>query len=467
MAGLALEVAWKWLMAFAIVVISGSLFDQLLLLGESALQTAIVLAFYIYCFLCLFCASKHKLFHVLAIPVFTQFLHLFQKYSFPAGANSLWRIMPFLILCAYFFHFLLQKPAVLSDLEKWFLTFWIIFQTFFLLISPNLENIAGGGFLIFLLLLPCYFIYLKAVSQANDFRSALEMYFFILFMTLGIGTFGLIFAGAIYKGSENLLATRNIADTNVTMAYFILLWPLTLLYAFGNAGNWLSQLCCFAIFISIVIFSFSRGAVLLITPYLFITAFITRIKVRFWSLAMLTFLVLTYWSDLSTQWKDLDMAYFWTLRFGDVVASNSILAKLQQTSGRAEIHEIAYELFLSRPLSGHGTGSFEILGPGYREAHSLFFTLLAEQGSIGTLAMYGMYFYFIIILSKTVATDRKYALLLTSLIFYLLFNHSVGSVFVILPAKSVTINCIAPVLLMCLYFYANSILTSKTELAET
>ena len=464
MAGLVFEIVWKSSIALLIVMALGKFFDQLFTFGESVWQSIIVLAFYGYCCISLFTRSKHKLFHVLAIPIFTQFLHLFQKYAFPAGANSLWRLMPFVILSAYFLHFFCLKPPQLNAAEKWFLALWNTFQTASLLISPNLENIALGGFLIFLLVLPSYFAYLKMASKAQDFRPQIEMYCFLLYLILGIGTFGLVFAGAIYKGSDNLLATRNITDTNVTMAYFILLWPFALLYAFGNAGNWIYRLCCFAIFISIVIFSFSRGAVILIFPYLLISAYIVRDKIRVWNLLIPAPIALLYIPDLSKLWTELDMGYFWTLRFSETSGVDSVFTKLQQTSGRAEIHDIAYQLFLEKPLLGHGTGSFEVIGPGYREAHSLFYTLLAEQGLVGVLATYGVYLYFILLLFQYTLIDRKYALLLISLSFYLLFNHSVGSVFVILPAKSVTINFIAPMLLLCIYFYANQ---AQNEQAET
>lgn len=463
MVGLVLEIVWKSSIALLVVMVLGRFFDQLLTFGESVWQSIIVLAFYVYCCISLFTSSKHKLFHMLALPVFTQFLHLFQKYAFPAGANSLWRLMPFIILTAYFLHFFYLKPPQLNHSEKWFLTLWSIFQAAFLLISPNLENIALGGFLIFLVVLPSYFGYLQMASKAQDFRPLIEMYGFLLYFILGIGTFGLVFAGAIYKGSDNLLATRNITDTNVTMAYFILLFPLALLYAFGKAGNWVFRLGCFAVFVSIVIFSFSRGAVILICPYLLTSAYIVRDKIRVWNLLIPAPIAFLYIPDLTKLWTELDMDYFWGLRFGDTAAVESIFTKLQQTSGRAEIHDIAYQLFLEKPLLGHGTGSFEILGPGYREAHSLFFTLLAEQGLVGVLATYGVYLYFILFLSKRIAIDRKYALLLTGLMFYLLFNHSVGSVFVILPAKSVTINFIAPMLLLSLYFYAKSVQTVQVE----
>ncbi|MCF0042162.1 O-antigen ligase family protein [Dyadobacter fanqingshengii] len=457
MVKLGFEIFKKMLVAVAIVSIFGKFFDQLLTFGENEMQTAVVLTCYVYCIISLFSFSRHKLFHVLAVPVLTQFLHLFQKYSFPAGANSIWRLMPFLILICYFLYFFIQKSAGLSKGEKLFLASWIILQTFYLLISPNLANIAFGGLLLFLLTLPCYFSYLKVVSAASHFQQNLEMYLCTLYIILGFGTFGLVIAGAGYKGSDNLLATRNITDTNVTMAYFILLWPFVLLYAARNGLNILRKLALSAIFLNVVIFSFSRGAVLLIAPYMLVTIFLIGNAKRFWSILLLLTLVISLFPSFISGYADWDMAYFWTLRFGDIMTTDSVLNKLQQASGRAEIHEIAYNLFLSKPLTGHGTGSFEVLGPGYREAHSLFYTLLAENGLIGLICLYSLLFSLLVLLLSVSLKSRKHALMPVSLLFYLAFNHTVGSVFVILPAKSVTINCLAPILLMCLYFYANSI----------
>lgn len=457
MAGLVIEVFQKSMVSLIIVWMCGKFFGDMLTFGESELQTIMVFACYVYCVISLFLPSRHKLFHVLAVPVFTQFLHLFQKYSFPAGANSIWRLMPFLILNVYFQYAFLRKDFTLSKDTKLFLCFWLFIQTFFLVISPNFEHIVFGGLLLFLLTLPGYFNYLHLAASASDFGENLEMYLCALYVLLGIGTFGLIIAGAAYKGSDNLLATRNISDTNVTMAYFILLWPFALLYANRNSSPFLVRLALFGILLSVVIFSFSRGAVFLILPYMLLTSFIAGNGLRFWFLILLMVPVVYFFPNLISGYKDSDMAYFWTLRFGDMSASNSVLDKLQQVSGRAEIHKIAYHLFLSEPLIGHGTGSFEVMGPGYREAHSLFYTLLAENGLIGLFYTYGLLFTLLIVLLSVLNLDKKYGLLSVSLLFYLAFNHTVGSVFVILPAKSVTINCLAPILLMCLYFYAQSI----------
>ena len=464
MVELGFEILKKALAALTLVSIFGKIFDQLLTFGDNELQTAVVLTCYVYFVINLFSDSKHKLFHVLAVPVFTQFLHLFQRYSFPAGANSVWRLMPFLILFCYLLYAFIQKPARLSLAEKYFLAFWIIIQAFYLLISANLEHIGFGGIILFLLTLPCCFMYLKSASTAIHFQQSLEMYLCTLYIILGLGTFGLVMAGAGYKGSDNLLATRNITDTNVTMAYFILLWPFVLLYTTRIASNIFLRLALSAILLSVVILSFSRGAVLLIAPYMLITTFLIGNIMRLGWILLLLILAIYTFPGLISGYAEWDMAYFWTLRFGDMVTPGPILSKLQQASGRAEIHEIAYNLFLSKPLTGHGTGSFEVLGPGYREAHSLLFTLLAENGLIGLACMYGLLCSLLVLLLSVSRNNQKHALLPVSLIFYLAFNHTVGSVFVILPAKSVTINCFAPILLMCLYFYAKSIQAGNAAL---
>ena len=457
MAGLIIDIIKKLLISLLIVSALGKVFDQLLTFGESELQSLVVLTFYVYCALSLFLASDHKLFHVIALPFFTQFIHLFQRYSFEGGANSIWRLLPFVLLCIYFIHFFTLKTNALTYSEKWFLVFWIVFNVFFLAISPNLGNILYGGFLLFLVILPFYFTYLATVSKAIDFSKSLEMYFFLLYIILSTGTFGLVVAGASYKGSENLLATRNITDTNVTMAYFILLWPLVLLFCASSRYYILLILSCIVIFASIVLISFSRGAVMLITPYLLVSTAMIIGQARFWTILIIGLFGGLYFANVTDAMKDWDMTYFWTLRFGDIFTTGSVLTKLQETSGRSEIHAIAYNLFQISPIYGHGIASFEVLGPGYREAHSLFYTLLAEQGLIGLICIYGMYFSLIATLFQVVTLNLDYAVLLIGLLFYLIFNHTVGSVFVILPAKSVTVTCIAPMLLLCLYFYGKNV----------
>ncbi|TLU98327.1 O-antigen ligase family protein [Dyadobacter luticola] len=439
-----------------IVLIVSQIFPDLLIFGESTFQTIIVLTCYLYVALALFGPSRHRLFHVLSIPVFSQFLHLFQKYAFTAGANSGWRLLPFIMLLMYFFNFFLKVNVHLSRNEKLFLLTWITTQLGFLTISPNLANTVFGGLLFYLAILPLFFLYLHTLSEATDFQSKMEMYLCLLYFILGFGTFGLIFAGAAYKGSDNLLVTRNISDTNVTMAYFILLWPFALLFFQRNRLPTYILITLLGIFVGIVIFSFSRGAVFIVAPYLFITTGIIFQRRQIVWLAGALLVISFFFKNITHAFEDQGLGYSWGLRFGGAAAPLAAVQKLQASSGRAEIHAIAYDLFLKSPLFGHGTGSFEMLGPGYREAHSLLFTLLAEQGLIGTLYFYILLAILALTLIHATRLDKRYWLLTISLLFYLIFNHTVGSVFVIIPGKSITINCIAPILLLCLFFYSRS-----------
>lgn len=467
MVGLIGEIVKRILFSLLLVSGAGFLFNKILSVGENPFQSIVVLSFYVYCILSLFTFSTHKLFHVLSLPVLTQFIHIFQKYTFTTGANSIWRLFPFIILNFYLINFFLRQRVVFSQKNKLFIFFWLVVNIFFIFISSNLKNIIWGGILLYLFILPLLFAYLKHTIQAIDFNAEIEMYLCLLFIILGLGTFGLVFAGAGYKGSNNLLATRNIADTNVTMAYFILLWPFVLLCCSRRLVSQLFKFAMLLIFSGVVILSFSRGALLIVIPYLVITVLLSKNFLGLKWLIPLLILITIYSSKIGGFLEKQDLTYFWKLRFGDITSLESLLAKLESISGRAEIHQVAYSLFLHQPFIGHGIGSFEILGPGYREAHSMWFTLLAEQGLTGAIYVYGIFITLSVFLAKlTLKTETKYSVLLVSLLFYLLFNHTVGSVFVILPGKSITVNCIAPILIMCLYFYAKSI-DNVTSFNET
>ena len=465
MAELVIDIGRRSLISLLLVFGAVVIFSDLLKIGENRFQSFVVLFFYCYCFVSLFCYSQHKLFHVLAIPVLTQFIQIFQKYSFTAGANSIWRLLPFLILDVYLLHFLLKKGNQLSADYKTLILSWIAFNTFFLFISPNLSNIIGGGILLYLITIPLFFVYLSLTIQADDFMQELEKYLCLLFLILGLGTIGLVFAGAGYKGSDNLLATRNIADTNVTMAYFILLWPFVLLYSARNSWYFPGKLSVMFLFITVVALSFSRGAVFLVIPYILITTVASGSFLHFKWIIPFIILGFFYRFELSAFLEQQDLFYFWRLRFADVGSVNTILSRLESVSGRLEIHNTAYNLFLKSPVTGHGIGSFEVLGPGYREAHSLWFTLLAEEGIAGVLFLYGILLQLaILLIDLMIRAGREFSVLLTSFIFFLLFNHTVGSTFIILPGKSITVNCIAPLLLICLYFYSIKL---KIELSAT
>lgn len=82
MVKLGFEIFKKMLVAVAIVSIFGKFFDQLLTFGENEMQTAVVLTCYVYCIISLFSFSRHKLFHVLAVPVLSNFCIYFKNIHF-------------------------------------------------------------------------------------------------------------------------------------------------------------------------------------------------------------------------------------------------------------------------------------------------------------------------------------------------------------------------------------------------
>jgi O-antigen ligase len=199
-----------------------------------------------------------------------------------------------------------------------------------------------------------------------------------------------------------------------------------------------------------VTLSFSRGALFIVAPYIACSLLFGG-GWKYFVCIGITFTGIYLAFDDIIQLVNADLAYSWQLRLGELQSMGNLLGKLQEASGRADLHRLAMDLFLESPLYGHGIASFEALGPGYREAHSMYFTILAEQGMLGIVFMYGL----ILILAKYTLTGASLTILL-ALTAYLVFVHSVGYVFVIIPSKSLTINCIAPILLICIYHYACS-----------
>lgn len=449
MAELIADIIKKWVTAILLGLLFMGILHPSIHLGDGFSHQVLIFSILIYCLMILFIPSRHILFHVLSIPFITQFLHIFQKYSFPAGANSIWRLLPFLFLLIYFLHHFLHHPLHIQKNKVLFLVSWICFSIFFLIISPHLPNIIAGGTLLYVLILPSYFLYLQQASIHSQFRTNLEMYLCILFIVLAFGTFCLIHLASTYQGSDNLLVTRNIADTNITMAYFILLWPFALNHSNQPKSHAMIQIVIIFQFAGLVLFSFSRGAFILIIPYLLATLYLQHRKSTVKWIAFIAGLAYLYRSRLQNMELHHDMTYFWSLRFSDTWIQSDFWNRIQHHSGRVDIQQIAYTLFLDSPMMGHGIGSFEILGPGFREAHSMFYTLLAEVGAAGSIYFYSIFIFLSIFLCK----DK---IMLSALIFFLLFNHTVGMVFIIIPAKSISINCVAPILLLCIYFYTSS-----------
>lgn len=117
------------------------MFDSLRIFGGSAFQTVFVFGCYSYCIAVLIIPSEHKLFYVLSMPVLSQFLHLFQRYDFPAGANSLWRLLPFVLVDLYMLSVLIRFKTTLTSMEKSLTVSWVAFNFLSIAISPNLAGI--------------------------------------------------------------------------------------------------------------------------------------------------------------------------------------------------------------------------------------------------------------------------------------------------------------------------------------
>lgn len=460
------DIVQKIAVSLALTAILVLLVRNLLLIGENTFQSFGVILFIIYTIISLFTQSRHKLFFVLAVPVFAQFFHIFQRYHFATGGNSLWRLIPFILLDLYLLYFLAGSAAKYNGRHALIIMIWLISSCLFISISPNLSQILFVGIIMYVLTIPLLFLYIDIASQATNFRTETEKYITILFIIFCLGSIGLVYMGAGYKGTDNLLATRNIADTNTTMAYFILLWPFSIQYAISAKWSALSKIGLIAIFLTIVILSFSRGALLIVLPYILLTCISSSAFINFRWIIPASLVIYFYSSDLSAFIGQLDLMYFWTLRFADIGSLSALINNLEKLSGRSEIHEVAYQLFRERPLFGHGISSFEVLGPGYREAHSLWYTLLAEQGIIGTTIIYGLFAGLVLTLILNTTSFQAINFLL-SVIFFLIFNHSVGSTFVILTAKSISINCIAPMLLISIYFHSVSSKNQETSIAAT
>jgi O-antigen ligase len=460
------EIIQKIAISLALTAILSMLAMNLLHLGESSFQSLGVIFFIIYTVVSLFTFSRHKLFFVLSVPIFAQFFHIFQRYHFSTGGNSLWRLIPFIILDTYLVHFLASTPRRSGGNYSVVILIWLISSSLFLAISPNLSQIVFGGIVMYVLTIPLLFVYLHTAAQATDFSKETEKYVSILFVLFCLGSIGLVYLGAGYKGTDNLWATRNIADTNTTMAYFILLWPFSIQHAVKAQWSALGKIALTALFLAIVTLSFSRGALLIVLPYILLTCMNNPGFINFKWIIPLGVSVCFYFSDILTYISQLDLMYFWTLRFADIGSFSVMVNNLDRLSGRSEIHETAYQLFKQKPLFGHGTGSFEVLGPGYREAHSLWFTLLAEQGMMGVTLIYSLLCGLLFTLIRNRHATRNTNFLL-SLIFFLIFNHTVGSTFVILTGKSISINCIAPMLLLVIYFHSKSQKEGENSIAAT
>ena len=393
---------------------------------------------------------------IILIPFLQQFYHIILGWEIAPGANSFLRLLPIIAMDVRILILLNNSNFTVSKIERTFLIFWLLFCSIWIIISPNFLNSGLGTTLIFFISIPTMYFFIKSHTQLFNNNIALLFDSFIVgYIILAVGTLALPFVGLQYHNSESFLVTRNIADSNMVMAYLILMFPFVI-ESVSITNKWLSPIIII-LFILNTLLSFSRGSLILAVPLLLYSLFVQKIKLKNIILPFFALFLLFNYIFLIK----FDFIYLWSIRFNAVI--NDIPSFYKESlnliffgtaeSGREDIRSVALKMFYEKPIIGNGFNSFQFFG-GYGEAHSIFYNTLAENGIVGIIILISA---FSLVLKNlfTWAIHEKSGfakLYLVSYILFIIFNLNVNGAFYSVTTNDLKITFLGTILFLFIAF---------------
>lgn len=336
---------------------------------------------------------------VVAAPFLTQYYQTALGWDVPNGATSLIRILPFAAMLALILPDLpdairrLSRNEQIAGLLVMLLAFgaWVG--------NADQTSIGWVGFGFLGVLAPGLFAWVQGVL-ARDRETAqtwLLAALTLAFAGLCLGTLVVIRFGLSMGigGSAGLLGLRNVSDFNTVISYLILLWPFAMIGASRVGTPVVGMLA--AAFLAASFVGLSRVGIVA-GPVLVIVSLAMLYGRRPLKMAGVlgTFAVLGFGLWMALPNREM-LAKNWSARFNVVSMDQAfqVLERVQpggeDSQSRDEIREEGLRLFRSDPVLGQGFGGFASASQvGYGDAHSLFFTTLAEFGVVGFAVGYGL-----------------------------------------------------------------------------
>ncbi|MEX2283735.1 MAG: O-antigen ligase family protein [Gemmatimonadota bacterium] len=399
---------------------------------------------------------------ILLIPFIAQFYQIILGWDVTLGAASFLRLLPFAIMALTLMLAIDRDRPEITYGEA--AGFWIwelsCLLSYVAAWGVSRPVVALVAFALHALLVPLIYLFVKG-RLTRDGEGARQMMAALLvgFVMLAWGSVIVSFVALGYRGSDSLLVARNANDGNNVLAYLLLAWPFVVLAALTWNRKSIPFLA--ATFLASVALLFSRGGLALVPPLMIVTGLIIarRFSTTVVALSVGLLVVGLAWVQFGAEFALVEL---WALRFdtdlgalGGIPAIVTVL--LGQVSGRAEIWSEGIRLFMNEPIWGNGFGSFEALGPGFSEAHSLLFTTLAERGLIGFTVVYGLLGAWLLGLlfglrSAQPAVRPYLLVVVATFACWFVFVHAVSSAVVVISEKGFMVNILGAMLLVMLFF---------------
>lgn len=333
--------------------------------------------------------------YLLPIPFLTQFYQTVLGREFEAGALSLMRLLPLLVLAGQLLLLHLTRPYRASGGE------WILFLGLSAVsfigwaIGASLSPVGVVNVFFLSVLVPLFYCYIGNLMKDRE-RGAEQ-----LVLALAICTYGLLIGFVItvlfglnvdiVDEAGTLAGTRSLGDFNSLFPYLVLLWPFAFLYA--RHRHPLLIVLLFGLMTASVMLGLSRTSAVL-GPILLLPSLASYARSKPRQCGIVLGVLCVSMLALSGFERVEELLATWSRRFDiNVMAEGqvslaeilSVIAPDSKASlGRAVLREEALEIFWTRPEFGRGWGSYLELSPSeFPSAHSMIHDWLAETGVFG------------------------------------------------------------------------------------
>lgn len=321
------------------------------------------------------------------------------------------------------------KCLVAKKLFKWDYTiFALIFMVVYNWIS-SFWVVCGTGVSTYMTTIPQLFLlYLVVRINIEDLKDLR-----LMFDAVVVGTMIMCFYCLLYYGPANILSVffnnsrigTEVNQANGMGTYCAIAGIFMIYYIAWEKKKW--YIPFLIVDLVIMLASASRRSTLLLIVAVVVMLIMRKEKGRFKRAIIAVVLVIgiVYLLQYLAQINGFFYRMAQTLEiFGgrtDDLTDGSILTRMS-------FYELAFKLFLRKPILGHGPVQFEYynwLYNGFRRApHSTYLQVLVGYGLLGFGAFYGMYVFFFAKLKAFLKQNKKYSVLILALLIIHLVNDT-------------------------------------------
>lgn len=307
---------------------------------------------------------------------------------------------------------------------------WVGFSLILFLIWVLITNIwvvSGSGVKEFtrtlaqLVLL--FFVIRLNINSEKDFRVVLWAMF--------VGTVVMcLYTVSIYgiKGVVSLLSTggrlgKEVNQANIMGLYCDILCVMSLYFIYWEKKKWAYAVLVLSVFT--LIGTGSRRS-FLIAALLFFILFVFKKEKGRLKRALIVLGIVGALVYMIFKLAETNIYFFRISQTFEIFNDNEDVLTDGSILTRLSFFELAFELFLQKPLFGHGSVQFEYyysIRTGFRRPpHSTFMQVLVGYGLLGFCIFYGMYVYSLIKLVPMVLAKRKYSIMILTMALVMLVS---------------------------------------------